>query len=651
MKKLASIIIFFLIGSSLLSSIAFSKMNQEDIENITEKLILSNPVIVSHSNYVDVELPEATSKLYIAGKPIIPVVTKVYKLPFLSKVDKVSVEFHDIHMDTIPYEIAPSPAPMIDGNFESKTIGKSEELYQADTWYPNKSFSYRLIAGLSGEEHIVYLVIQCYPIQYNPSKSLIRYARSLDISIGYEKPRNPMVFNDKYNLLVIGPAEFEQALQPLLVHKNSIGINTTFVSVEEILDTTTQGFDDAENIKLFIKDAVENWGVTYVLLVGGMKGQKFEWYTPVRYSNNRAGYPFESGYLSDLYFADLYKNNGSEFEDWDSNGNNIFGEFSSFSVDIIDGAPDIYIGRLPCRSIEEVNVMVNKIITYETTGVDDSWYKKMLCIGGDTYPESAPGAYEAEIDTNLSASYMTGFTIKRLWASTGSLRGQSDVEDAWNEGAGLVHMAGHANPSILVTFPPEDVHKEQKITIMRMYAIPPLDAFYAFVYRGKGFSEALKILFSPVNPRLHNKEKLPIVVVGGCHNSQFNTSLQNIIIEGFTRAYGYGIYVPKCWSWWLTSKEDGGAIATMGNTGLGMGLPGFDYPNGLDGWLFPRFFYHYGQLGAKHVGEAHSAAITDYVIEFDINHRDEGGHGSADRQMVEQWVLFGDPSLRMGGYP
>jgi len=82
----------------------------------------------------------------------------------------------------------------------------------------------------------------------------------------------------------------------------------------------------------------------------------------------------------------------------------------------------------------------------------------------------------------------------------------------------------------------------------------------------------------------------------------------------------------------------------MGNTGLGMGLPGFDYPNGLDGWLLPRFFYNYGQLGAEHAGAAHSAAVADYVLEFDINSDD------ADRQMIEQWPLLGDPSLMIGGY-
>jgi len=75
-----------------------------------------------------------------------------------------------------------------------------------------------------------------------------------------------------------------------------------------------------------------------------------------------------------------------------------------------------------------------------------------------------------------------------------------------------------------------------------------------------------------------------------------------------------------------------------------MGLPGFNYPNGLNGWLLPRIFYNYAQEGLENAGAVHSAAITDYAIEFDINTK------NADRQMLEQWPLLGDPSLLIGGY-
>ena len=317
------------------------------------------------------------------------------------------------------------------------------------------------------------------------------------------------------------------------------------------------------------------------------------------------------------------------FEDWDSNENDIFAEYRPTGKDIIDGIPDVYVGRLACRSKREVTTLVNKIIDYESSKADDSWFKNMILIGGDTYPDSGhPLGYEAEIDTNVSASYMTGFSFERLWASTGALTGQDVVEQSINDGAGFIHMAGHANPSVLVTHPQQ---KEEKITILRMYNI------YAPLH---------------INPRLRNKDKLPVVVIGGCHNSQFNVSMRNILLgirdEGFMEYFNYSFYkmewVPKCFSWWLISKANGGVIAAMGNTGLGMGLPGFDYPNGLDGWLLPRFFYNYGQLGAEHAGAAHSAAVADYALEFDINSDD------ADRQMIEQWPLLGDPSLMIGGY-
>ena len=195
-------------------------------------------------------------------------------------------------------------------------------------------------------------------------------------------------------------------------------------------------------------------------------------------------------------------------------------------------------------------------------------------------------------------------------------------------------MAGHANPSILLTFPPYDAEKEYRIIILQMYNLFDLSHMF---------------------PKLNNKEQLPIIVVGGCHNSQYNVGLSNILrdikeygLKGYLfsppRQFFYYEWVPKCWSWWLTSNEDGGAIATLGNTGLGMGLPGFDYVNGLDGWLFPRFFYHYGHQNEEHIGMAHGSAITDYVNEFDI---DRDGD---DRQMVQQWALLGDPSLKPGGY-
>ena len=632
MKKTISILMIGLLVVSGLGAVALSEADENKLIEKIESLSLSSPAICEDGEYISVELEGATSYLMEPGKPVLPRITETYTLPFGSNIKDVFVEFSEATKQVLSKEIRPAPEPIIEGKNAIRAEVKSREIYSSSDLYPDAVFSYRTCTGLEGTEHVVFLTVQCYPVRYSPAENTLYHSDTVKISVIYEEPSNPITFPDVYDLVIIAPSKFEQELQPLIDHKISKGMNTTLKTTEDIYAEYTDGRDKQENIKLYIKDAIEEQGISYVLLVGGHVRQFQSWYLPARNTNNHVGGNFEHGVDSDLYYADIYKENGTAFEDWDSNGNDIFAEFRWGSIDIIDGAPDVYVGRLPCRSIGDVKTMVNKIIDYEEDKAAESWFKHMLLIGGDTYPDSGPaGAYEAEIDTNVSASYMTGFNFERLWASTGALTGQKDVEQAINDGAGFIHMAGHANPSILVTYPPDDVNKENKITILRMYNI-----------------------FNPLklNPKLRNTDELPVIVIGGCHNSQFNVTMVNILKgilkDGFKGYFNYPFFkmewIPKCFSWWLTSKVNGGAIATMGNSGLGMGLPGFDYPNGLDGWLLPRFFYNYGQLGKDHVGEAHSAAITDYVNEFDINIDD------ADRQMVEQWVLIGDPSLLMGGY-
>jgi hypothetical protein len=626
MKKIITI---FIIGAILLSSIGVLGYQKENFIIESDLYQISNPIILDYDNFISIELNEATSYNIKPGEPVLPKITKTYILPFGVKINEVKVEYIETNSQVLTKEIRPGYEALIDGYDGEIKLVTNDEIYKSTELYPEKPFTYKTTAGLSGSKHVVFLSINFYPLRYSPANDILYYNNLIDIEISYKNPEQTIEFPNEYDLLIISPEEFEDAIQPLIDHKNNYNVKTYYASLEQIYSEFTSGRDDQENIKLFIKNAVEEKGIIYVLLIGGLKGQSKEWYLPVRYGHSLS----EEAYLSDLYYSDLYKDNGTIFEDWDSNGNGEFAEFKMFGKDVIDGSPDVYIGRLPCRSVNDVTNIVNKIINYEKEKADDSWFKNMLLIGGDTYPES-PEGFEAEIDTNLSSTFMDGFNFIRLWASLGTLEDRTDAEEGINNGAGFIHMAGHANPASLVTYPPYDSEKEEKIIILAMY-----DFYEPF----------------HINPKLNNEDELPIIVVGGCHNSQYNVTLSNMLlgiqeygISGYFFSspfrFFYMEWVPKCWSWWLTSHEKGGAIATMGNTGLGMGLWGYDYTTGLDGWLFPRFFYHYGELGEHNIGMAHSSAITDYVNEFDINLDGE------DRQMIQQWALLGDPSLMPGGY-
>jgi hypothetical protein len=168
---------------------------------------------------------------------------------------------------------------------------------------------------------------------------------------------------------------------------------------------------------------------------------------------------------------------------------------------------------------------------------------------------------------------------------------------------------------------------------------------------------------------LENTNKLPVTVVGGCHNSLFNVSLVPSIMHIFLYYYGgidtgmwtYGQPVPQCWSWYLVQLPDTGSIATIGNTGLGWGWEGeFCTVGAGDGWISSQFFReygdHYGEEGFDILGTVYQQTQTTYINQFKDFTLPESwwfpdlGWDAIDQQAVEQWVLLGDPSLKIGGY-
>jgi hypothetical protein len=381
-----------------------------------------------------------------------------------------------------------------------------------------------------------------------------------------------------------------------------------------------QGRDKPEKIKYFIKYAIETWGIEYVLLVGNFRQM------PIRYCYNSepwAGYP-EPFFISELYYADIYDKNGN-FSSWNSNGNDKFGEWSgneSQDKDI-DLYPDVYVGRLACRDKLELKTMVKKIITYETKTYGKEWFKKIVVVGGDTYPvKNNPNwtTYEGEENTKRALENLSGFKNVTLWTSDGSLTGTKDVINAISNGCGFLYFDGHGSPSYWGTHPPNS-------------------------------SKFIDGLVLNNITKLSNGDMLPVCIVGGCHNSEFDVALTNLLKDTKTTRI-HSTYVPECWSWKLTRKIGGGSIATIGNTGLGYTKEDKASFSGGGDYLEPQFFYEYGKNGTDILGEVWGHAITNYLNRYPINWSTPAGKDYAiDAKTVQQWALLGDPSLKIGGYP
>jgi hypothetical protein len=419
---------------------------------------------------------------------------------------------------------------------------------------------------------------------------------------------------DEYDMVIIIPEVFSTLVQPLVEHKNIHNI-ITFVKITEEIYTEYEGRDNAEQIKYFIKDAIETFNIKYVLLMGGKTVLGLKWNVPGRYVQFDDGFGYPE-FLSDLYFADIYKDDG-DFEDWDSNGNSVFAE-TGFSGDILDLEPDIAVGRLPCRTKKEVRTVVDKIITYEENTYGQSWFNRLVVIGGDTFPNYE--GYEGEYTCDVASSYMDGFDIYKLYTSTGALTGPDDIINVVNQGCGFFFTRGRGG--------------QDRIRMVNT------DGLEFIAFQDDDISS------------LNNNGMYPICILNECIHGKFDVGIINYFYL-LLRKMGFTIFdcVPECLAWRLIREENAGAIATITNTNICYGSFGDSDENGIlddaetyGGFLGVECFRLYGQETIEVLGDIHKIAVSNYLDNFPVQYDD------IHCKSVMEFILIGDPSLKIGGY-
>jgi len=649
---------YFVVGLLLISSFAAIGLGKEAgaSNEMTVNLQFSEPSLIEETvekaTYVTLNVNGANEWLHTAGQPMLPVRTTNLNFAFGTNILNVEFTPQEIKTMVLPDKIIPAPEPVIPDLEQSTVqINMDQTIYNSANFFPDNWVSYNTGGGLdnNGDEK-TFLTIQTYPARYNPITNTIQYVETGVLTITYEEPANPMTFGSGYDLVIIAPQKFSNELQKLVDAKNGHGVTTMLKTTENIYTEFT-GADKPEQIKYFIKYAKETWGTKYILLVGGLKSLLIgsrrddknqgseDWYVPARYSNNYAeGTPsnneYDPGYLCDLYYADIYNSTGG-FDSWDSNHNGVFAEWKGINKDRLDFYPDVYVGRLPCRNTFEVRIMVNKIINYEKTLADPSWYDRFVTIGGDSHDDRPYGTNypEGEVVCDyIIDTYMTDFTPIRLFSSNKNTDPTHTPETAniisevgkMSTGCGYLLFDGHGNPLVW------DTHW--------------VDDFSTWV-GAINVGDFLK---------LRNGGKLPVTVVGGCHNSMFNNTVLGNLQDNTTNykfTWVYGNPVPESFSWWLTRKIGGGSIATMGNTGLGYGSIGDFNSDGipdctqyLGGYQEIKFFESLSESSTKILGEIWGGTISKYLDTF------PGMDDQVDCKTVQEWPLIGDPSLKIGGY-
>ena len=620
-KIIAFLIVVIILVSTYSALIFFNDKQKYEETEEDEQLILpygvntiiktynfSDPLIEEKEEFTVIRVTQTDFQSMGDGRPVLPVNLTTIEFPFGTEIVDLNYTYSEPKIINISKKVSYASC---------STLTKDDKaIYLNDEMYPSDFVTYHLGGGLSENEHKTFLNIRVNPVIYIPVENKLHFINKVEIKIFYKEPSiSILVDNNKFDLLIISPKEYSKNLQPLIDHKEKQNIKTILTTVEEIYEKS-KGIDEAEKIKYYIKNSIENFGIKLVLLVGGKDGQSSKWTLPARYSNViiREGTQeiIEPTFLSDLYYADIYDSEGN-FSSWDSDNDGVFAEYDGRVIDKMDLYPDVQLGRLPCQNKMQVRIIVDKIINYESNKKGD-WFDDIILVSGDHWPDKNNIA-EGVLIMDMTKEIMSDFTPVEIYATEEGKMLAKDINKALNKGAGFAYFCGHGGSSSWgIHYPPDatgwapSLGRLGKIT------------FYNNIYMNF----------------LRNKNKYPVTVVGGCFNGKFDVTL-------------FRDMKSCCWAWQLTRQKNGGSIATIANTGLGTHAKDDsdynninDYLEAYDGWLELKFFKLYSEDNIHILGRLHQEAITNYLHVF-LGNKDE-----MDIKMVQQWQLFGDPSLVIG---
>jgi hypothetical protein len=266
-------------------------------------------------------------------------------------------------------------------------------------------------------------------------------------------------YNPKTEMLIISPndSQFLSALEPLKEWRDSIGVKTQILANFSEYD----GVDTPEKIRNMIKDFYERENIRWILLAGDAE----ESLIPIRLVYNPdtvlTGETEAVGSSTlkptDFYYSTL---SGS----WDEDEDGLYGEsevYNDNGIDEITWVPDVYVGRLPADSANELSIMINKTLKYETDPFMGDWMNKMLLAGGiSSYTPAEDEARLTEyIWQNYTASEMNFTHLTKTTSSftpsvppppnlLNPLTATSFITE-FNLGYSTVIIAGHGRPDLI----------------------------------------------------------------------------------------------------------------------------------------------------------------------------------------------------------
>jgi hypothetical protein len=281
--------------------------------------------------------------------------------------------------------------------------------------------------------------------RFRPASALM-LVLVLSAALGFSIPpaAAQLVAGPGEGYLIITTDALASEFQPFAVWKRRLGMPTTLKTLEALQVEYPAAADDAERVRLWIRDQYTGPGARWVLL-GGTAAL-----VPTRYAWTQ----FFGGQSlpTDLYFSCL---EGS----WNMDGDALWGEGWASESDSVDGAdltPEVWVGRAPVTNAAEAQAFVVRSIQASLEPGQPRAPRALLAAEvlfpqdwSQGIPVTLDGAQLAEeVLPRLTAG---GFESRRLyenhldplWSPGSEPLGRQPFLDAFNDGHDLVLVFDH----------------------------------------------------------------------------------------------------------------------------------------------------------------------------------------------------------------
>jgi hypothetical protein len=205
----------------------------------------------------------------------------------------------------------------------------------------------------------------------------------------------PSLLGSPVAYVIITNDEMAPAFQQLADWKTQSGVPAVVRTISFIKQEYPFGSDDAERVRLFLRDAYSRWGTKWVLLGGDTD------VIPTRFAHTT----YYGGEIisTDLYFSCLDGN-------WNADGDSVYGEgcvsYPPAPGDSADLLPEVYVGRAPASTLAEAQLLVSKALKYEREPVAD-YMNSILSFAEVLFPQPwSPG-----VPTQLDGAELVDYDL------------------------------------------------------------------------------------------------------------------------------------------------------------------------------------------------------------------------------------------------